>query len=134
MIPLLPCRIPLHCGVWLIKSEQKRKGNTSHPPPLCPAAWRGVFAQQNIGESRGAWRQEEVIKRPSVEIIEVTLLSLCVPERNIGGVPEGRGLKRLAKARAKSPPLSVGEVARKTEEKGRGLSERSEFHRPRRRP
>ena len=31
------------------------------------------------------------------------------------------------------PPLSGGEVARKTEEKGRGLSERSEFRRPRRR-
>ena len=30
-------------------------------------------------------------------------------------------------------PLSGGEVARKTEEKGRGLSERSEFRRPRRR-
>ena len=29
------------------------------------------------------------------------------------------------------PPLSGGEVARKTEEKGRGLSERSEFRRPR---
>ena len=26
-----------------IESEQKRKENTSHPPPLC-------FAQQNIGE------------------------------------------------------------------------------------
>ena len=49
-------------------------------------------------------------------------------------VSEGRrGLKRPAKARAKSPPLSGGEVARKTEEKGRGLSERSEFRRPRRR-
>ncbi len=32
------------------------------------------------------------------------------------------------------PPLSGGEVARKTEEKGRGLFERSEFRRPRRRP
>ena len=31
------------------------------------------------------------------------------------------------------PPLSGGEVARETEEKGRGLSERSEFRRPRRR-
>ena len=40
---------------------------------------------------------------------------------------------RPSKARIKSPPLSGGEVARKTEEKGRGLSERSEFRRPRRR-
>ena len=39
---------------------------------------------------------------------------------------------RPSKARIKSPPLSGGEVARKTEEKGRGLSERSEFRRPRR--
>ena len=41
---------------------------------------------------------------------------------------------RPSKARIKSPPLSGGEVARKTEEKGLGLSERSEFRRPRRRP
>ena len=40
---------------------------------------------------------------------------------------------RPSKARIKSPPLSGGEVARKTEEKGRGPSEQSEFHRPRRR-
>ena len=32
------------------------------------------------------------------------------------------------------PPLPGREVARKTEEKGRGLFERSEFRRPRRRP
>ena len=55
--------------------------------------------------------------------------------KNIGeGSVRTEGLKRPAKARAKSPPLSGGEVARKTEEKGRGLSERSEFRRPRRRP
>ena len=54
--------------------------------------------------------------------------------KNIGeGSVRTEGLKRPAKARAKSPPLSGGEVARKTEEKGRGLSERSEFRRPRRR-
>ena len=38
---------------------------------------------------------------------------------------------------AKAPPispLSGGEDARETEEKGRGLSERSEFRRPRRQP
>ena len=53
----------------------------------CPAAWRGVFAQQNIGESRGAWRRGEVLKRPSVEIIEVTLLFPCrVPQHGRGGV------------------------------------------------
>ena len=52
--------------------------------------------------------------------------------KNIGeGSVRTEGLKRPAKARAKSPPLSGGEVARKTEEKGRGLSERSEFRRPR---
>ena len=50
-----------------------------------------------------------------------------------GSARRAKGLKRPAKARAKSPPLSGGEVARKTEEKGRGLSERSEFRRPRRR-
>ena len=57
-------------------------------------------------------------------------LSPCVSVREYrGSARRARGLKRLAK----SPPLSGGEVARKTEEKGRGLSERSEFRRPRRR-
>ena len=50
----LPCRVPQHCGVSHIESEQKRKGgNTSHPPPLC-------FAQQNIGEVSA--RTEGLIK------------------------------------------------------------------------
>ena len=88
---LSPCRIPQHGGVFCIKSEQRRKRNTSQPLPLC-----------------------------------------CCKEYR-GSARRARGLKRLAKARAKSPPLSVGEVVRKTEEKGRGLSERSEFRRPRRR-
>ena len=57
-------------------------------------------------------------------------LPLCSWKEYRGSARRARGLKRLAK----SPPLSGGEVARKTEEKGRGLSERSEFRRPRRRP
>ena len=69
------------------------------------------------------------------KIFEATLLNLspCAAQRYRGSAHRARGLKRPAKARAKSPPLSGGEVARKTEEKGRGLSERSEFRRPRRR-
>ena len=58
---------------------------------------------------------------------------LCSYKEYRGSARRAKGLKRPAKARAKSPPLSGGEVARKTEEKGRGLSERSEFRRPRRR-
>ena|GEM_PF-2446943 len=68
-----------------------------------------------------------------MEIIEVPPLPLCSYKEYRGSAHRARGLKRPAKARAKSPPLSGGEVARKTEEKGRGLSERSEFRRPRRR-
>ena len=60
-------------------------------------------------------------------------LPLCSYKEYRGSAQRARGLKRPAKARAKSSPLSGGEVARKTEEKGRGLSERSEFRRPRRR-
>ena len=41
-IKLSPCRAQQPYEVSYIKSKQKRKGNTSHPPPLC-------FAQQNIG-------------------------------------------------------------------------------------
>ena len=32
---LSPCRIPQHGGVFCIKSEQRRKRNTSQPLPLC---------------------------------------------------------------------------------------------------
>ena len=62
------------------------------------------------------------------KIFEATLLNLspCATQRYRGSARRARGLKRLAK----SPPLSGGEVARKTEEKGRGLSERSEFRSP----
>jgi len=67
------------------------------------------------------------------KIFEATLLNLspCATQRYRGSARRARGLKRPAKA--KFPPLSGGEVARKTEEKGRGLSERSEFRRPQRR-
>ena len=54
--------------------------------------------------------------------------------KNIGGVPHrARGLEYKQKQQSPIPPLSGGEVARKTEEKGRGPSEQSEFRRPRRR-
>ena len=59
-------------------------------------------------------------------------LSPCVSVREYrGSTQRARGLEY--KQDPPIPPLSGGEVARKTEEKGRGLSERSEFRRPRRR-
>ena len=59
-------------------------------------------------------------------------LSPCVSVREYrGSAQRARGLEY--KQDPPIPPLSGGEVARKTEEKGRGLSERSEFRRPRRR-
>ena len=59
-------------------------------------------------------------------------LSPCVSVREYrGSARRARGLEY--KQDPSIPPLSGGEVARKTEEKGRGLSERSEFRRPRRR-
>ena len=63
---------------------------------------------------------------------ELTLLSPCVSVREYrGSAQRARGLEY--KEEPPIPPLSGGEVTRKTEEKGRGLSERSEFRRPRRR-
>ena len=50
-----------------------------------------------------------------------------------GGVNKTEGVRIQARAQSPIPPLSGGEDARKTEGKGRGLSERSEFRRPRRR-
>ena len=76
-------------SVYLIKSKQGRKRNTSQPLPLC-----------SYKEYRGSAHR-------------------------------AKGLEY--KQDPPIPPLSGGEVARKTEEKGRGLSERSEFRRPRRR-
>ena len=51
-----------------------------------------------------------------------------------GSAHRARGLEYKQKQQSPIPPLSGGEVARKTEGKGRGLFERSEFRRPRRRP
>ena len=59
-ILLLPCRIPQHGGVFCIKSEQRRKRNTSYltdknhiikeylktPPLPCPLALRGVLTRK----------------------------------------------------------------------------------------
>ena len=62
----------------------------------------------------------------------LSILSPCVSVREYrGSTQRARGLEY--KQDPPIPPLSGGEVARKTEEKGRGLSERSEFRRPRRR-
>ena len=54
--------------------------------------------------------------------------------RRTEGLIKQRGLEYKQKQQSPIPPLSGGEDARKTEGKGRGLFERSEFHRPRRRP
>jgi len=56
---------------------------------------------------------------------------LCSYKEYRGSARRAKGLEY--KQDPPIPPLSGGEVARKTEEKGRGLSERSEFRRPRRR-
>ena len=61
---------------------------------------------------RGGVRKDGGVKIPSVKVIE-------------------KGLEY--KQDPPIPPLSGGEDARKTEGKGRGLFERSEFRRPRRR-
>ena len=53
--------------------------------------------------------------------------------RRTEGLIKQRGLEYKQKQQSPIPPLSGGEDARKTEGKGRGLFERSEFRRPRRR-
>ena len=69
----------------------------------------GCFVTQNIGEMRSVATRRGV-------------------KNTYNGSNRG-GLEY--KQEPPIPPLSGGEVARKTEEKGRGLSERSEFRRPR---
>ena len=53
--------------------------------------------------------------------------------RRTEGLIKQRGLEYKQKQQSPIPPLSGGEDARKTEGKGRGLFERSEFRSPRRR-
>ena len=67
---------------------------------------------------------------PSSLPCPVVLRGVSVREYR-GSAQRARGLEY--KEEPPIPPLSGGEVTRKTEEKGRGLSERSEFRRPRRR-
>ena len=50
--------------------------------------------------------------------------------RRTEGLIKQRGLEYKQKQQSPIPPLSGGEVARKTEGKGRGLFERSEFRSP----
>ena len=67
---------PMSCGI------------TGHSPPPHPAVSRGMAG------SFGATRRVPTKKRGSPQrLIEVSLsiLSPCVPARNIGGVPIGRG-------------------------------------------
>ena len=55
----------------------------------------------------------------------------CVSVREYrGSAHRARGLEYKQKQQSPIPPLSGGEVARKSEEKGRGLFERSEFRSP----
>ena len=48
----------------------------------------GCFVLQNIGEVSA---RTEGLKIPEAKVIELALLSPCIPTRNIGGVPKGRG-------------------------------------------
>ena len=85
------------------------------PPPLpCPVTLQGIT--NSMGE--------RLLFNP---------LPLCFRREYRGSARRARGLIQ-AKAQSPIPPLSGGEDARETEGKGRGLSERSEFRRPRRRP
>ncbi len=66
-----------------------------------------------------------------MEVIELTLSPPVFLQGIQGECPQGEGVR--IQGSPPIPPLSGGEVTRTTEEKGRGLSERSEFRSPRRR-
>ena len=89
-----------------LKKHRQQQNQISHSPLAVPRSIAGCFAQQNIGEVA----------------------------RSDGGVNKTDGVRIQARAQSPIPPLSGGEVTRETEGKGRGLFERSEFRRPRRRP
>ena len=102
------------------------------PPPLpCPVTLQGITYK--IGaEAKGKYISSSAVPRS---------ITGCFAQQNIGevsarteGLIKQRGLEYKQKQQSPIPPLSGGEVARKTEGKGRGLFERSEFRRPRRRP
>ena len=102
------------------------------PPPLpCPVTLQGITYK--IGaEAKGKYISSSAVPRS---------ITGCFAQQNIGevsarteGLIKQRGLEYKQKQQSPIPPLSGGEVARKTEGKGRGLLERSEFRRHRRRP
>ena len=111
------------------KTEGLKNSNSnkikSQPLPLpCPVTLQGVTYKigaeakgKYISPSSPVWRRH---------IGEVA--------RSDGGVEKTEGVRIQARAQSPIPPLSGGEDARETKGKGRGLSERNEFRRPRRRP
>ncbi|WP_410067583.1 hypothetical protein, partial [Barnesiella intestinihominis] len=69
-----------HYRVSRIKSEQKRKENTSHPPLPCPVALQGVTYK--IGaEAKGKYISSSAVPRS---------ITGCFAQQNIGEVAEGR--------------------------------------------
>ena len=87
---------------------------------LSPAMSRSITGYRNLKSKQG---KREILPN----------LSPCVAQRYRGSAHRARGLEYKQKQQSPIPPLSGGEDARKTEGKGRGLFERSEFRRPRRR-
>ena len=86
-----------------------------------------------IAKYRGGVRKDGGVKNTLSESNRISPpLPLCSYKEYRGSARRAKGLEY--KQDPPIPPLSGGEVTRKTEEKGRGLSERSEFRRPRRRP
>gem|GEM_PF-5749311 len=86
-----------------------------------------------IAKYRGGVRKDGGVKNTRSESNRISPpLPLYSYKEYRGSAQRARGLEY--KQNPPIPPLSGGEVTRKTEEKGRGLSERSEFRRPRRRP
>ena len=85
------------------------KGYFKTPPLPCPAALRGVVYKIEA-EAKG-------------EYISPSSSVFCAAKYR-GSAHRARGLEYKQKQQSPIPPLSGGEVARETEEKGRGLFKR----------
>ena len=79
--------LPYLVALRSVTKQHGEKGCFSILSPAVPRSLTGCFASQNIGEVSV---RTEGLKIPSVKVIELALLSPCVPTRNIGGVPAGR--------------------------------------------
>ena len=131
--PPLPCPVTLQ-GITNSMGERL----LFNPLPLCfrreyrGSAHRARGLKKRRGLKKHRQQQNQISHSPLA--VPRSITGCFAQQKYRGSAHRARGLEYKQKQQSPIPPLSGGEVARETEGKGRGLFERSEFRRPRRRP